>query len=134
MPDGIFVLFWKAEFGPGIPRWFLPSRETVSTIEYRSEAWPFIPVWRLGMSRSVHPRPRQGAIGCEKTAVRQVRRARRPPVQPRIDEIGRHVGARLALGVDRIGDRLDIVLGDLGLARPLRMAPIAAYGYDWLFA
>ena len=46
------------------------------------------------MGRSVLPRPRQSAIGCEKTAVRQVARARRPPVQPyRIDDIGRHVGA-----------------------------------------
>ncbi len=46
------------------------------------------------MSHSVHPRPRQGAIGCEKTAVRQVARARRPPVQPyRSDDMGRHVGA-----------------------------------------
>ncbi len=33
------------------------------------------------MGHSVHPRPRQGAIGCEKTAVRQVARAQRPPVQ-----------------------------------------------------
>ena len=86
------------------------------------------------MSRSLHPRPRHGSFGCEKTAVRQVGRARRPPVQPyRIDEIGRHVGAGFGLGVDQIGDRRDIVLGDLGLARPLHMAPIAAYGYYRLF-
>ena len=26
-------------------------------IEHRSEAWPFIPVWRLEMSRPVHPKP-----------------------------------------------------------------------------
>ncbi len=46
------------------------------------------------MGHSVHPRPRQGAIGREKTAVRQVARARRSPVQPyRSDDIGRHVGA-----------------------------------------
>ena len=46
------------------------------------------------MGHSVHPRPHQGAIGYEKTAVRQVARARRPSVQPyRRDDIGRHVGA-----------------------------------------
>ena len=46
------------------------------------------------MEHSGLPRPCQSAIGCEKTAVRQVARARRPPVQPdRIDDIGRHVGA-----------------------------------------
>ena len=78
----------------GTPRWFLPSTESDSTIEYRLEARPFIPIWRLGMSRSVHPGPRQGAIGCEKTAVRRMARARRPSVLPyRSDDIGRHVGA-----------------------------------------
>ena len=46
------------------------------------------------MGHSGLPRPCQSAIGCEKTAVRQVARARRPPGQPdRIDDIGRHVGA-----------------------------------------
>ena len=46
------------------------------------------------MGRSVHPRPRHGAIGCKKTAFRQVARARRRPVQPyRSDDMGRHVGA-----------------------------------------
>ena len=46
------------------------------------------------MEHSGLPRPCQSAIGCEKTAVRQVARARRPPVQPyRFDDIGRHVGA-----------------------------------------
>ena len=30
------------------PKWFLPSTERDSTIEYRSETWPFIPVWRYG--------------------------------------------------------------------------------------
>ena len=42
----------------------------------------------------MHPRPRRGAVGCEKTAVRQVGRARRPTVQPCCgDDMGCHVGA-----------------------------------------
>ncbi len=48
------------------------------------------------MDRLARPKPCQVAIECEKTAVRQVATARRPPVQPnRIDDIGRHVGAGL---------------------------------------
>ncbi len=31
------------------------STQDGNTIAYRSEAWPFIPVWRLGMGHSVHP-------------------------------------------------------------------------------
>ena len=46
------------------------------------------------MGHSVHPRPRQDEVGCEQTAVRQVARARRPPVQPYCsDDTGYHVGA-----------------------------------------
>ncbi len=49
------------------------------------------------MGAAVHPRPCQGAIGYEKTAVRQARRVQRPPVQPYCsDDTGRHVGAGCA--------------------------------------
>ena len=49
-------------------------------------------------NRGMHPRPRQGAIGCENTAVRQVARTRRLLVQPyRIYGTGRHVGAGAAI-------------------------------------
>ena len=42
----------------------------------------------------MRPRPCHGAIRCEKTVVRQVRRARRPPVQSYCsDDTGCHVGA-----------------------------------------
>ena len=40
------------------------------------------------MGHSVRPRPCHGAIRCEKTVVRQVRRAQRPPVQPYRNNLG----------------------------------------------
>ena len=48
----------------------------------------------LGMGRSVRPRPRRDAIGCEKTVIRQSPRVRRPPVQAYCgDDTASHVGA-----------------------------------------
>ncbi len=46
------------------------------------------------MGRSVRPRPRQEAIGCEKTVIRQTPRVQRPPVQAYCgDDTASHVGA-----------------------------------------
>ena len=48
------------------------------------------------MGRSVRPRPRRDAIGCEKTVIRQTPRVRRPPVQAYCsDDTRRHVSAGL---------------------------------------
>ncbi len=56
------------------------------------------------MGHSVRPRPRRDAIGCEKTAVRQVGRARRPPVQAYCgDDTASHVGAAPILVAHRSG-------------------------------
>jgi len=83
-------------YKPRFPRCLLPTTENGSTIEHRSKAWPFISVWRVGRGHVVHPSPSQGAIGCEKTAVRQVPRRRPLPVQPYCgDDTKRHVGAGL---------------------------------------
>ena len=56
------------------------------------------PTTRFGVLgwRSVRPRPRRDAIGCEKTVIRQTPRVRRPPVQAYCgDDTRRHVGAGL---------------------------------------
>ena len=50
------------------------------------------------MGHAVYPSTRQGAFGCENTAIRQVPRVRRSPVRPRSDDIGRHVGADIPSG------------------------------------
>ncbi len=80
-------------YNPRFPRWFLPTAENGSTIENRSKAWPFIPVWRLGLGHAAHPSPRQGTFGCAIMVIRQWASARPPPVQPRSDDTRRHVGA-----------------------------------------
>ncbi len=80
-------------FHPRFPRWFLPTAENGSAIENRSKAWPFIPVWRLGLGHAAHPSPRQDAFGCAIMVIRQWASARPPPVQPRSDDTRRHVGA-----------------------------------------
>ncbi len=73
----------------------LPNHQKPSTTEHRSKAWPFIPVWRLGLGHAAHPNPRQDEFGCAISVIRQRPSARPPPVQPRGDDTGRHVGAGL---------------------------------------
>ena len=53
-----------------------------------------MPVSRLGVGHAVHPSPRQGTFGCEKTTVRQAPKIQRPSVQScRSDDTRRYVEA-----------------------------------------
>ena len=39
----------------GISQMVLPTAENGNTFEHRSKAWPFIPVWRLGLVHVILP-------------------------------------------------------------------------------
>ena len=81
------------------------------------------------MGHSVHPRARQGAIGCEKTAVQQVVRARRLPfmaIRAVADPAGRAVPWCALAGLSADGRTRPLpVLGRLCL-RPWELPALIA--------